>query len=80
MCWVSQSCVPGKSSVWTLKSPRMMMRVIVAIATWNPEGRCRSMVRRGLELHQDPGGSILILLFLSTGNPIPFTVDVWEGG
>ena len=26
-----------------LKSPRMMTRVIVAIATWNPEDRGRSM-------------------------------------
>lgn len=60
---MGKSCVLGKASVWMLKSPRMMTGVIVAIATWNPEDRGRSMGLRGHELHQDPGGSILILLF-----------------
>lgn len=60
-----KSCVLGKSSVWSLKSPGMMTGVIAAIATWNPEDRCRSMVLRGHELHQHPGGSILILLSFS---------------
>ena len=53
----------GESSVWTLKSPRMMTGVI---ATWNPEDRCKSMVLGGHELHQHPGGSVLILLSFSS--------------
>lgn len=44
----------------------------------NLESRRQGQVHglRGHELHQDPGGSILILLFLSTDNPVPFIVDV----
>ena len=48
---MGKSCVLGKASVWMLKSPRMMTGVIVAIATWNPEDRGRSMGLRGHELH-----------------------------
>ena len=58
-----KSCVLGESPVWTLKSPRMMTGVI---ATWNPEDRCKSMVLRGHELHQHPGGSVLIQLSFSS--------------